>query len=224
VAPHLGKVGYDSIKSFTHLGQICSSPSLLVVHRSTPFRSVEDVIAICRREPSRWRYGTSGAGGPHHLSGEYFKSAAGLSLTHVPYKGGGPAMNDLLLNRVPMLFASLGSAVAAVRSGEVRALAVTSLRRSAAFPEVPTMDEIGLSGFESSAWYGLVGPAGLAPEIVVRWSRALLQTIGGADLRAQLAAAGCEVDLRTPSQTVDKIEADCAKWGRILSSIHHADP
>ena len=108
VAPHLSKVGYNNLTSFTHLGHVCGSGSLLVVHPSTPFNSVADVVAASKREPSKWSYGTSGVGGPHHLSGEYFKSVTGASLLHVPYKGGGPAMTDLMGGQIPMLFSSLG--------------------------------------------------------------------------------------------------------------------
>src|SRR2546425_3109172 len=163
VAPHLGKVGYDSLASFTHVGHVCGSGSMLVVHPSTPFRTVADVIELSKREPDKWSYGTSGVGGPHHLSGEYFKSVTGANLLHVPYKGGGPAMTDLMGGQIPMLSSSLGPAVGAVKSGKIRPLAVTSLKRSAAFPDVPTMDELGLKGFDSNAWYGVLGPTGLPP-------------------------------------------------------------
>jgi tripartite-type tricarboxylate transporter receptor subunit TctC len=216
VAPHLAKVGYDSFTSFTHLGHVCGSGSLLVVHPSTPFRNVPDVVAASKREPSKWSYGTSGVGGPHHLSGEYFKSVTGASLLHVPYKGGGPAMTDLMGGQVPMLFSSLGPAVGAVRSGKIRALAVTSPRRSAAFPDVPTMDEAGVKGFDSTAWYGLVGPASLAPELVSRLSQALLKAGEDKSLREQLNATGCDADFLDPAQTVDKIKADLAKWARVI--------
>src|SRR5437763_589809 len=134
VAPHLAKIGYDNLKSFTHLGHVCGSGSLLVVHPSTPFRSVADVIEASKREPNKWSYGTSGIGGPHHLSGEYFKSVTGANLLHVPYKGGGPAMTDLMGGQIPMLFSSLGPAVGAVKTGKIRPLSVTSLHRSQAFP------------------------------------------------------------------------------------------
>ena len=220
VAPHLVKVGYDSVKSFTHLGHVCGSGSILVVHPSTPFKSVEDVIVASKREPSRWSYGTSGSGGPHHLSGEYFKSVTGASLLHIPYKGGGPAMTDLMGNQVPMLFSSLGPVVGAVKSGKIRALAVTSPKRSGAFPDVPTMDEVGLKGFDSTAWYGLVGPAGLPRAVVSRLSSAL-QTAGkDKTLQEQLNATGCDADFLTGAQTVDKIKADYAKWGRVVKEAN----
>jgi tripartite-type tricarboxylate transporter receptor subunit TctC len=219
VAPHLAKVGY-TLNSFTQLGHVCGSGSMLVVHPSTPFHSVAEVIAASKREPNKWSYGTSGVGGPHHLSGEYFKSVTGANLLHVPYKGGGPAMTDLMGGQVPMLFSSLGPAVGAVKSGKIRALAVTSLTRSAAFPDVPTMNEIGLKGFDSTAWYGLLGPAGLPPEVVARWTQALARA--GADKPGMNAinATGCDVEILTPARTLERINADFVKWGRVVKDAN----
>jgi len=216
VAPHFNKVGYDSLASFTHLGHVCGSGSMLVVHPSTPFHSVADVIEASKREPDKWSYGTSGVGGPHHLSGEYFKSVSGANLLHVPYKGGGPAMTDLMGGQVPMLFSSLAPAVGAVKSGKIRPIAVTSLKRAAAFPEVPTMDEAGLKGFDSTAWYGLLGPAGLPKEVVARLTDALRKAGEDKNLREQLNATGCDADFLSPEQTVARIKNDFAKWGRVI--------
>ena len=216
VAPHLAKVGYEPVKSFTHLGHVCGSGSLFVVHPATPFRSVEDVITISKRQPDKWSYGTSGVGGPHHLSGEYFKNVTGARLLHVPYKGGGPAMTDLMGGQIPMLFSSLGPAVGAVKSGKIRAIAVTSPQRSAAFPDVPTMDEAGLKGFDSTAWYGVLGPAGLPHDVVSRWTRALAKI--GADKAAlePINATGCDAEILPPERTIEKIKADYAKWARVV--------
>ena len=220
IAPHVQKVTYDSLKSFTHLGHVCGSGSMLVVHQSTPFFSMNDVITISKREPDKWSYGTSGVGGPHHLSGEYFKSVTGAKLLHVPYKGGGPAMTDLMGGQVPMLFSSLGPIVGAVKSGKIRPLAVTSLKRSAAFPDVPTTDELGLKGFESTGWYGLVGPAGLPNEVVARISDALQKSKDDKAMRDQLNATGCDAEILTPAQTVEKIKADYAKWGKVVKDAN----
>jgi tripartite-type tricarboxylate transporter receptor subunit TctC len=220
VAPHLNKVGYDYLKSFTQLGHVCGSGSLLVVHPATPFNSVADIIAISKREPAKWSYGTSGVGGPHHLSGEYFKSVTGAQLLHIPYKGGGPAMTDLMGGQVPMLFSSLGPAVGAVKGGKVRALAVTSLTRSGAFPDVPTMDELGIRGFDSTAWYGLLGPAGLPPEVVARWTQALAKAAADKPGVDAINATGCDVEILTPAQTVERIKADSAKWGRVIKEAN----
>jgi tripartite-type tricarboxylate transporter receptor subunit TctC len=216
VAPHLNKVGYDNLASFTHFGHVCGSGSLLVVHPSTPFKSMQEVIDRSKKEPNKWSYGTSGVGGPHHLSGEYFKSVTGANLLHVPYKGGGPAMTDLMGGQIPMLFSSLGPAVGAVKSGKIRALAVTSLARSAAFPEVPTMDELGLKGFDSTAWYGLLAPAGVPQEVVSRITQALARVGQDKELVARINATGCDTEILPPAQTVEKIKADYAKWGRVV--------
>lgn len=220
VAPHLAKVGYHNITSFTHLGHVCGSGSLLVVHPATPFKSIADVIAVSKREPAKWSYGTSGIGGPHHLSGEYFKRVTGASLLHVPYKGGGPAMVELMGGQVPMLFSSLGPAVGPVKGGKIRALAVTSLQRSAAFPEVPTLDEAGIKGFDSTAWYGLLGPAGLPGEAVARLTQALAKAGADKNLRDQINATGCDTEILTAAQTVEKIQADYAKWGRVVKDAN----
>ena len=220
VAPHLAKVGYDNLASFTHLGHVCGSGSLLVVHPSTPFRSVAEVIAASKREPNKWSYGTSGVGGPHHLSGEYFKSVTGANLLHVPYKGGGPAMTDLMGGQIPMLFSSLGPAVGAVKSGKIRPLAVTSLHRSQAFPDVPTMDEVGLKGFDSTAWYGILGPAGLSQEVVAKWTQALARAGADKTVLDQINATGCDTHILPPAQTIEKIKADYLKWGRVVKEAN----
>ncbi len=220
IAPHVNKVTYDSIKSFTHLGHVCGSGSMLVVHQSTPFKSMNDVIAMSKAEPAKWSYGTSGVAGPHHLSGEYFKSVTGAKLLHVPYKGGGPAMTDLMGGQVPMLFSSLGPIVGAVKSGKIRPLAVTSLKRSAAFPDVPTMDELGLKGFESTGWYGLVGPAGLAPEAVTKIAQILAKAKGDKTMHSQIDATGCDTEILTPAQTTENVKTDLAKWGKVVKDAN----
>ena len=217
VAPHLGqKIGYDPFKSFTQLGHVCGSGSLLVVHPSTPFYKMADVIELSKKEPNKWSYGTSGVGGPHHLSGEYFKSVTGAQLLHVPYKGGGPAMTDLMGGQVPMLFSSLGPAVGAVKTGKIRPLAVTSLERSRAFPDVPTMDELGLKGFDSTAWYGILGPAGLPQEVVSKWTQALAKASTDKATMDLINATGCDADIMTPAKTAERIRADYEKWGKVV--------
>ena len=220
VAPHLIKVGYNNLTSFTQLGHVCGSGSVLVVHPATPFKNMAEVIAASKAEPNKWSYGTSGMGGPHHLSGEYFKNVTGAKLLHIPYKGGGPAMTDLMGGQVPMLFSSLGPAVGAVKGGKIRALAVTSLTRAAAFPDVPTMDELGLKGFDSTAWYGLLGPAGLPAEVVTRWTQALAKAATDKTGMDSINATGCDANILTPAQTVERIKNDYAKWGRVVKEAN----
>ena len=129
-------------------------------------------------------------------------------------------MTDLMGGQLPMLFSSLGPAVGAVKSGKIRALTVTSLTRSGAFPDVPTMDELGFKGFDSTAWYGLLGPAGLPPEVVSRLSQAMQKAGEDKNLREQINATGCDVDFLSPAQTTDKIKADFAKWGRVVKEAN----
>jgi tripartite-type tricarboxylate transporter receptor subunit TctC len=220
VAPHMGKVTYDVNKSFSVLGHVCGSGSMLVVHPGTPFKSVSEVVTTSKREPDKWSYGTSGVGGPHHLSGEYFKSMTGAVLLHVPYKGGGPAMADLMGGQVPMLFSSLGPVVSAAKAGKVRPLAVTSLKRSNAFPDVPTFDELGFKGFESVAWYGLMGPAGLPAEVVTRLTRALSKVGEDKAVMDQINATGCDAEMLSPDQTLEKIRADSLKWSKVIKDAN----
>jgi tripartite-type tricarboxylate transporter receptor subunit TctC len=177
---------------------------------------MQDVIEASKKDKDKWSYGTSGIGGPHHLSGEYFKSVTGANLLHVPYKGGGPAMTDLMGGQVPILFSSLGPAVGAVKSGKIRALAVTSTQRAKAFPDVPTMDELGIKGFDSTAWYGVAGPAGLPPEVVTRWTQALAKVAGDRAVMNQIDATGCDTNIMTPGDTVERIKVDYLKWGSVV--------
>src|SRR5688572_11856275 len=215
VAPHLTTVGYNNLTSFTHLGHVCGGGSLLVVHPSAPIRSVQDVIDLSKKEPNKWSYGTSGVGGPHHLSGEYFKAVTGANLLHVPYKGGGPAMTDLMGGQVPMLFSSLAPSVGAVKSGKIRPLAVTSPKRAAAFPDVPTMQELG-HNFDSTAWYGLAGPAGLPQEVIAKWTQVLAKAGADKPTVDAINATGCDVNILSPAQTVERIRADHEKWGKVV--------
>src|SRR5262249_24927747 len=150
------------------------------------------------------------------LSGEYFKSVTGANLLHVPYKGGGPAMTDLMGGQIPMLFSSLAPAVGAVKAGKIRALAVTSLSRAAAFPDVPTMDEVGLKGFDSPAWYGILGPAGLPGEVVQKWTQILLKVGADETVMGQVSATGCDAEILPPAQTIERIKSDYVKWGRVV--------
>src|SRR6185503_10426886 len=220
VGPHVNKVSYDYLKSFTQLGHVCGSGSLLVVHPSTPFQKMQDVIDLSKRDPDKWSYGTSGIGGPHHLSGVYFNSVTGASLLHVPYKGGGPAMTDLIGEDKPMLFSSLGPVVGAAKGGRVRPIAVTSMQRSAAFPDVPTMSEVGLKGFDSTAWYGIVGPAGLPQEVVAKWTQVLARAGADKAVMDQISATGCDAEIQSPAATMDRVKNDYAKWGKVVKEAN----
>ena len=216
IAPHLGKLGYNPLTSFTYVGAVCMQPSILLIHLSVPAQTVNDLVALAKREPAKWSYATSGVAGPHHMSGEYFKSFNRISLLHIPYNGGVPAMTDLMGGQVPMMFSSLTSAVGPVKTGRIRALAVTSLKRSAAFPDVPTLDELGMKGFESSAWFGLIGPANLPAEVVQRLAQALKKASEDPGLLENYRQQGCDADFHSPAATLEKVKADFAKWGKVI--------
>ena len=220
VGPHLTKVAYNPVTSFTHLGMVCVLPSILVAHPSVPAQTVAELVALSKREPAKWSYGTSGIAGPHHISGEYFKSFTGASLLHIPYKGGAPAMTDLIGGQVPLMFSSLGPALGPAKNGRIRALAVTSAKRSSAFPDVPTLDELGLKGFESSGWFGLVGPANLPADVVQRLSQALLKAGEDKALLDNFKQQGCDPDFNGPAATLEKVKSDFAKWGKVIKDAN----
>ena len=220
IAPHLGKLSYNPLTSFSYIGAVCTLPSILVIHPTTPAQNVSELIALAKREPAKWSYGTSGVAGPHHMSGEYFKSFNGINLLHIPYKGGGPAMTDLMGGQIPVMFSSLAPAVGPVKTGRIRALAVTSMKRSAAFPDVPTLDELGMNGFDSSAWFGLIGPPNLPAEVMQRMSQALVKASEDKALLENYKQQGCDADFHSPASTLEKVKADLAKWGRVIKDAN----
>ena len=216
VAPHMGKVTYDVNKSFTVLSHVCGSGSMLVAHPGTPFKTLSDVVTASKREPDKWSYGTSGVAGPHHLSGEYFKSVSGAVLLHVPYKGGGPAMADLMGGQVPMLFSSLGPVVSAAKAGKVRPLAVGSPKRSPLFPEVPTLDEAGLKGFDADTVFGFYAPAGTPAAVIERLNREINKVLDTPEVRARIAAIGGEYTPNSVEQFNGFLKTELPRWAQVI--------
>jgi len=210
------KLPFDTNADFAAVSLLAKVPSIFVVHADVPAKDLREFVALAKSKPGQLYYGSAGNGSAGHLAIEYLKLVAGIDIVHVPFKGGGPAMTDLMGGQVPMLFSSLGPAVGAVKSGKIRALAVTSLTRSAAFPDVPTMDELGFKGFDSTAWYGLLGPAGLPQEAVSRLTQALAKAGTDRELVGRINATGCDTGILPPAQTVEKIKADYVKWGRVV--------
>ena len=220
IAPHLGKPGYHPLTSFTYIGAVCTQPSILLIHPSVPARTVNDLVALAKREPAKWSYATPGVAGPHHMSGEYFNSFNRISLQHIPYNGGVPALTDLLGGQVPIMFSALAPALGPVKAGRIRALAVTSLKRSAALPDVPTLDELGMKGFDSTAWFALIGPANLPAEVVQRLAQALTKANEDRGLQENYRQQGCDADFHSPAATLAKVKADYAKWGKVISDAN----
>jgi tripartite-type tricarboxylate transporter receptor subunit TctC len=219
IGPSLYKeVGYDPRKDFAPIGMIGSAPSALVVYPSFAAKSVAELIAYAKANPGKVNYGSAGVGSVNHITGEYFARAAGITLLHVPYRGTGPALTDLLGGHIPMALAPIPAIHANVAAGLLRALAVTGKTRNALMPDVPTIAESGLTGFEASLYYGLVAPAGTPRPVVDRLNKALRDALASDDVRKQLAEDGTEISPDTPEDYADFIDRDEKKWSELVKA------
>ena len=219
IGPSLYKnVGYDPRKDFAPIGMIGNAPNSLVVHPSFPARTVAELIAYAKSNPDKVNFGSAGVGTASHVSGEYFATAAGIKLVHVPYKGTGPALTDLLGGHIPMAFAPVPATHANIAAGTLRALAVTSAARSSLMPEVPTIAESGLAGFDASLYYGLIAPAGTPRPIVDKLNAALRAALASDDVKKRLVADGTEVTPSTPEEYAAFIDKDEIKWSGIVKA------
>jgi tripartite-type tricarboxylate transporter receptor subunit TctC len=193
------RLPYDPIKSFESIGTIGSIPLMLVAHPGAPFNSVKELVALAKAQPGKLNYASFGAGTSSHFAGEMFKAAAGLDITHVPYKGSAPAMQDLIGGQVPMSFDTNIASVPQMKAGKIKALAVTSAQRISAAPDVPTLAESGLAGFELSAWVSFVAPRGLPADVRATLVKALAEALKTPGLQADLAKVGLEVGYEPPA-------------------------
>jgi tripartite-type tricarboxylate transporter receptor subunit TctC len=211
------KLPYDTLRDFTPIAYVANSTGLvIVVHPSFPAKSLKELIAIARASPGKINYASAGAGNLTHLAGELFQVMAGIKLTHVPYKSAGPAINDLVAGHIPLMFGPSPVVVPMVQSGRLRALAFTSLKRSAQLPDVPTVDELGIKGYEASGWYGLHGPRGLPRGIVEKLNAAARQIVQMPDVLATYASLNLEPVSATPEEFAQFIEADIRKYAEIV--------
>ena len=208
--------GYDPRKDFAPIGLIGNAPNSLVVHPSFPATTVAELIAYAKANPGKVNFGSAGAGTVSHITGEYFARAAGITLVHIPYKGTGPALTDLLGGHIPMAFAPIPASHPNVTAGKLHALAVTSTTRSSLLPEVPTMVEAGLPGFDASLYYGLAAPAGTPRPIVDKLNKVLREALGSDDVRKQLGNDGTEITPGTPEDYAAFIDMDEKKWSQLL--------
>jgi len=208
--------GYDPRKDFAPIGMIGSAPSSLVVHPSFPPRSVAELIAYAKANPGKVNFGSAGIGTVGHITGEYFAHATGIQIVHIPYKGTGPAMSDLLGGHIPMSFSPISTTSGNVKAGLLRALAVTSINRNKLLPEVPTMIEAGVPGFDATLAYGLVAPAGTPLAVIDRLNEALRDALASEDVRKQLELDGTEITPSTPEQYADFIDKDEKKWSELV--------
>lgn len=212
------KAGYDPRKDFAPIGMIGNAPNSLVVHPSFPAKTVAELIAYAKANPDKVSFGSAGVGTASHVSGEYFATAAGIKLVHVPYKGTGPALSDLIGGHIPMAFAPIPATHSQISSGTMRALAVTSAARSGLLPEIPTIAESGLTGFDASLYYGLVAPAGTPRPIIDKLNAALRGALASDDVKKRLAADGTDVTPSTPEEYAAFIDKDEIKWSRIVKA------
>jgi len=213
IVPHIRKLGYDPLTDFTPLGMVGGGGVVIVVPANSPATDVASLIALAKKDPAAWSYGTSGVGGVGHLAGEQFKKAAGLDITHIPYKGGAPAMNEVLGGHVPFLFSSLGAAAQHIKAGTVRALAVSSADRSSMFPDVPTIAESGFPGFDATIWFGIVAPKGLPADVQKRLTTEMAKAMQSEALQKTIQFQAYEPMIFTSEQTAQRIKDDYAAWG-----------
>jgi tripartite-type tricarboxylate transporter receptor subunit TctC len=211
-------VGYDPRKDFSAVGLIATSGLVICVHPSLPARSIPELIALAKQEPGKLNYASAGTGSGIHLGTEYFASMAGIKLTHIPYKGSAPALTDLVGGHVAIYFSSLPPAVALVKEGKVRALAVTGARRSPILPDVPTVAEAALPGYEAVLHYGIVAPAGTPRAIIEKLSTALRAAVMSDDLRSRLADDGAEPLPSSPEEYAADIDREETKWSAIVKT------
>jgi tripartite-type tricarboxylate transporter receptor subunit TctC len=211
-------VGYDPRKDFAPIGMIGSAPSSLVVHPSFPPKSVAELIAYAKANPGKINFGSAGVGTVNHITGEYFARAAGIKLVHIPYKGTGPALSDLLGGHIPMAFAPIPATHANISAGLLRALAVTSTHRNALLPDVPTMIEAGIPDFDASLAYGLLAPAGTPRTVIDRLNAALRAALASDEVKKQLALDGTEITPGSPEQYADFIDRDERRWAELVKA------
>jgi tripartite-type tricarboxylate transporter receptor subunit TctC len=219
INPHLFKrLGFDPHGDFAPVAMVASAGQVLVVHPSVPAASVRELIALAKAQPGLLHFGSGGKGIPSHIAGESFKVAAGVAIVHVPYKGTVQAVADLVGGQVQLVFSDMVPAMPQIKAGRLRALAVTTDQRSAALPEVPTMDEAGLPGFRSAVWWAVLVPRGTPADIVARLNADFGRIVNMPDVREKYASLGVSTEHGTPQQVSEKIKADTQEFARILKA------
>jgi tripartite-type tricarboxylate transporter receptor subunit TctC len=212
------KMTYDPVKDFTGVSMISSTPFVLVVNPQAPYRSVKDLVDAARAHPGEIAYATAGNGSGSHLFTELFSSMAGIKLKHIPYRGAAPAMNDVLGNQVPMTFDNILTTLPLIKAGKLRPLAVSTAKRSSAQPEIPTLDEAGVPGFDATAWFGLFAPAGTPADVVQQLSRQVAEIVKDRETNARLHKLGGEPVSSTPEAFNAFFRGEVARWAKVVKS------
>jgi tripartite-type tricarboxylate transporter receptor subunit TctC len=215
----LPNVGYDVRKDFAPVGSIGSSAMIVIIHPSIPAKTIPELIALAKKEPGKLTFASSGAGASTHMSAELFKSMTGTDIVHVPYKGSGPAMPDLMSGRVSMMFENAPGAMSHIKAGKLRALGQTGLKRSASLPDVPTVAE-AVPGYESLSWSGIAVAAGTPKPVIERLNRDLNAVLAMPEMRQKLAEQGAETIGGPPEAFARHIQAEREKWSRVIRSAN----
>jgi tripartite-type tricarboxylate transporter receptor subunit TctC len=216
--PATRKVPYDAIKDFTPIGMIGATPNVLAVNASLPVKSMKEFVDYVKRNPGKVNYGSAGQGSLTHLTMELFKIETGIFMTHIPYRGIAPAINDLIGGQTQAMFPGLAAALPHIRSGRMRALAVTGRERNAQLKDVPTLEEAGLKGFDAMQWYGSVGPAGMPADVVKRLNETQVQVLKAPDLREKMAGEAVEPWPMTPAEFGDYIKSEIDRWTKVAKA------
>ena len=217
VAPHLySKVPYDTLRDLVPVAHIASTPFVVTVHPGVAANTLAELTALAKASPGKLTYGSSGTGGAPHLAGELYARMAGVSMVHAPYKGLAPAITDLLGGHIQVLFADTGLVLPHIRSGKLKALAVTGGQRTALLPEVPTVRESGLPAYQAGSWYGILAPAGTPPAIISRVNGDVRAALANPELQKQLATQGMEPVVMSPEQFGSMLREDYDKWGKLI--------
>jgi tripartite-type tricarboxylate transporter receptor subunit TctC len=220
VLPHMGKLGYDPLTQLAPVGLIANAYQVLAVHPNVPAKTVAELVALAKAQPGKLAYASGGAGTPLHLVPELFKLAAGIDLLNVPYKGSSPAALSVLAGDTQIIFGAMFSTLPQVKAGKLRALAVTSPKRLATAPDLPTLAEAGYAGVEASSWYGLLVPAGTPASIVSKLNAALVAATGGADHKTLLDQQGLEPLVGSPEAFRAFMHSESSKWAKVIKAAH----
>jgi tripartite-type tricarboxylate transporter receptor subunit TctC len=212
------KLTYNLVQDFAPITQAVNYTNLLVVHPSAGVSSVAELLALAKAKPGALSYGTAGNGTPPHMTGELFKAYTGVNIQHIPYKGGAPAIVDLVGGQIPIMFDNVPPLLPHVRAGRIKPLAVTSLNRISVLPDVPTLHELGLKDFDAVGWNGLLAPAGTPRDIVAKWNADVVRILNTPDVREKLLAQGAEPAPTTPEQFAQFIAREHAKYGKIVKA------
>ncbi|HEY6993207.1 MAG TPA: tripartite tricarboxylate transporter substrate binding protein [Xanthobacteraceae bacterium] len=216
VNPWLYKLPYDPIKSFTPISILASGPNVLAINPSLPVNSVSELVALAKQKPGELQYASAGVGSFQHLGGELFKLEAGVDMLHVPFKGGGPAMIDVIGGHTKLLFSSLVQTTPHIRSGKLKPLGTGGSKRNAVLPDVPTIAEAGVPGYEAVNWWGVVAPAGTPAPVVARLHAAIGEVQASADVQKQFSSEGAEIVQMSSAEFAAFIEKEMKKWERVV--------